>query len=324
VDLTLSGNFRSSPPIVQHAEQLYPRTPPMQAVGRAKKFTEIPAWQHGQSTFSVITDYFLPTIDALDIPLGKAAILAPTWFSLYPLGRQLRDYGISIVGPGARPYKRNRHFAPLAEQICGYLMEPRPDQIIGIERTLFNTLLDITGRAHFDIFSYDGRAIVFRLLAEAQKLYGVHMGAIAWLEAAAGAFSQILIDGGYLSKADQDVLIMSVKEMAADMNKSKIDLANLTISDLGIYATPDSALKLSTLHNAKGREYDAVAMIDLHEDRIPSYYAKTADEIEEQKRLFYVGLTRAKRYLLYVTDDSGSARKGPSRFLRARDGIGVC
>ena len=52
--------------------------------------------------------------------------------------------------------------------------------------------------------------------------------------------------------------------------------------------------------------------------------SKTADEIEEQKRLFYVGLTRAKRYLFYVTDDSGCARKGPSRFLRERDGIGVC
>ena len=296
----------------------------MQAVGKAKKFTEIPDWQHGESTFDVITDYFLPTVDDLEISLGDSAILALTWFSRYPLARQLRDYGVSIVGPGALPYRRNRDFAPLAEQICGYLMEPRPHHIVAIERTPFNTLLDITGRAHFDIFSYDGRVIVFRLLAEAQKLQGVHMEAIAWLEAAAGAFSQILVDGGYLGKDDQDVFSMSVKEMAADMNKNKIDLANLTISDLSIYATPDSALKLSTLHNAKGREYDAVAVIDLHEGRIPSYYAKTTDEIEEQKRLFYVGLTRAKRYLLYVTDDSGLARNGPSRFLRAEDGVGVC
>jgi hypothetical protein len=30
-------------------------------------------------------------------------------------------------------YRRNRQFAPLAEQVCGYLMEPRPDAIVGIE-----------------------------------------------------------------------------------------------------------------------------------------------------------------------------------------------
>jgi DNA helicase-2/ATP-dependent DNA helicase PcrA len=108
--------------------------------------------------------------------------------------------------------------------------------------------------------------------------------------------------------------------VAVDQRRA-IDLANLTIGDLGIYASPNSALKLSTLHNAKGREFQAVAMIDLHEGRIPTYHARNLEDIQEQKRLFYVGLTRAKRYLLYVTDDS-SEGNGPSRFLRAGTGIG--
>ena len=105
--------------------------------------------------------------------------------------------------------------------------------------------------------------------------------------------------------------------------RNRVDLENLTISDLGIYASPDSALKLSTLHNAKGREYQAVAMIDLHEGRIPFYQAQTAEEIEEAKRLFYVGITRAKRFLLYATDGA-NPRNIPSRFLRAKTGIGIC
>lgn len=322
-DLKLSGNFRSSQPIVAHANLLYPRTPPMEAVGCAKKFHELPVWQHGSSAFEVITDYFLPAIEELDIPVGDAAVLAPTWYALFPLGKRLRDYGVSIVGPGARPYRRNRQFAPLAEQVCGYLMEPRPDAIVGIERTLFNTLLDITGRAYFDTFSYRGRVIVFRLLNRALQLHDVHMGGIAWLEAAAGAFSQVLIDEEYLGRSEQDLFALSVEEMKADMRNNKVDLANLTIADLGIYANPDTALKLSTLHNAKGREYQAVAMIDLHEGRIPFYQAETAEEFEEAKRLFYVGVTRAKRFLLYVTDDSGR-RNGPSRFLYAGTGVGVC
>jgi DNA helicase II / ATP-dependent DNA helicase PcrA len=235
----------------------------------------------------------------------------------------LREYGVSVVGPGARPYRRNRQFAPLAEHICGYLMESKPDAIAAIERTLFNTLLDVTGRAYFDIFSYHGRFIVFRLLDHAQRLHRVHMGGIAWLEAAAKAFSQVLVEEGYLSQKEENIFAMSVEAIKTDMRNNKVDLANLTIDDLGIYASPDSALKLATLHNAKGREYMAVAMIDLHEGRIPFYQARTAEAIEEAKRLFYVGITRAKRLLYYVTDDS-DRRNGPSRFLRTRTGVGVC
>jgi DNA helicase-2/ATP-dependent DNA helicase PcrA len=175
-DKQLSGNFRSSQPIIAHANLLYPRTPKMTAVGRSKKYTEAPVWQHGTSSFNIITDYFLPALEDLGIPIGEAAILAPTWYSLFPLGRRLREYGVNIVGPGARPYRRNRQFAPLAEQVCGYLMERRPDAIAGIERTLFNTLLDMTGRAYFDVFSYRGRVIVFTLLDHARRLYDNQYG----------------------------------------------------------------------------------------------------------------------------------------------------
>jgi len=322
-DLTLSGNFRSSAPILAHANRLYARTPPMIAVGPAKALTQLPEWRHGESAFEVITDYFLPALDALDIPIGDAAILAPTWFPLFPLGRRLREYGVSIVGPGARPYRRNRQFAPLAEQVCGYMIEPRPEAITGIERSLFNTVLDVTGRSRFDIFSYEGRVVVFRLLDQAQQLYAASMGAVEWLEAAANAFSEVLIDAEYFSRSEEVLFATSVEEIKADMRRNRVDLDNLTISDLGIYASPDAALKLSTLHNAKGREYQAVAMMDLHEGRIPFYQAQTPEEVEEAKRLFYVGITRAKQFLLYVTDDTGQ-RNGPCRFLRPGTGVGIC
>jgi DNA helicase II / ATP-dependent DNA helicase PcrA len=322
-DLQLSGNFRSSALILSHANRLYPRTPPMIAVGPARAFAQKPEWRHGESVFDVLTDYFLPALDELDIPVGDAAILAPSWYPLFPLGRRLREYGVSIVGPGARPYRRSRLFAPLAEQVCGYIIDPRPDAIAGIERTLFNTVLDITGRGRFDIFSYHGRVVVFSLLDRAKQLYASHAGAITWLEAAAKAFSKVLIDAEYLSGSEESLFAKSVEEMKADMRRNNVDLDNLSISELGIYASPDAALKLSTLHNAKGREYQAVAMIDLHEGRIPFYQARTPQEIEEAKRLFYVGITRAKQLLLYVTDDSGR-RNGPCRFLRAGTGIGVC
>jgi DNA helicase-2/ATP-dependent DNA helicase PcrA len=148
------------------------------------------------------------------------------------------------------------------------------------------------------------------------------MGAAAWLDGAAERFAAILVDHELFTESQRVVFTNSVAEMKSDMRHNKIDVENLLIEDLGIYAMPDAALKLSSLHFAKGREFMAVAMIDCHENRIPSYYARTAPEIEEQKRLFYVGVTRAKRYLLYVTDDT-ERRNGPSRFLRADGGVGV-
>jgi DNA helicase-2/ATP-dependent DNA helicase PcrA len=45
---------------------------------------------------------------------------------------------------------------------------------------------------------------------------------------------------------------MSVEEMKSDMRNNKVDLDNLAIEDLGIYANPEAALKLATLHHAKG------------------------------------------------------------------------
>jgi DNA helicase-2/ATP-dependent DNA helicase PcrA len=322
-DLHLSGNFRSSEAILRHANKLYPRVPIMTAVGPWSAFGREPEWHHGESAFDVVTDYFLPALDALGIPLGEAAILASTWFTLFPLGKRLRDYGVSIVGPGARPYRRNRQFAPLAEQICGYIIDPRPDAISGIERTIFNTILDVTGKSRFDIFSYQGRMLVFSLLAEAQHLHDRHVGAITWLEEAAKSFSGVFIEGEFIGLSDEHVFSTSVDEMKADMQRNKVDLDNLTLADLGVYASPDAALKLSTLHNSKGREYEAVALVDVHEGRIPFYQAKSAEEIEEAKRLFYVGITRAKKFLLYATDDTGN-RNGPTRFLKINTGVGVC
>lgn len=322
-DLTLSGNFRSSTPIINHANLLFPRTPAMAALGEAKAFTEQPVQRHGSSPFQVVRDYFLPALEDLNIPVGEAAILAPAWFTLFRLGKSLREYGVSIVGPGARPYKRSRQFSHLAEQVCGYLMEPRSDLIASIERAIFNTVLDVTGRAHFDLFSYRGRVIVFRLLETAQELHGLHGGAVAWLEAAAKAFTNILIDEGLFGPSEQTTFPMSVEEMKADMRNNKVDLANLAIPELGIYASPETALKLATLHYSKGREFQAVAMINLHEGSIPFHQLSKQEEFDEAKRLFYVGVTRAKRFLMYITDSSNS-RNRPTRFLRAGTGVGVC
>ena len=60
----------------------------------------------------------------------------------------------------------------------------------------------------------------------------------------------------------------------------------------------DDYLVLSTIHSAKGLEWDAVYVIHAADGNIPSDMAtKMPEEIEEERRLFYVALTRAKNWL---------------------------
>ena len=66
---------------------------------------------------------------------------------------------------------------------------------------------------------------------------------------------------------------------------------------------------LLTLHGAKGLEFDAVFIPRVEEKELPIRQAKQPAEIAEERRLFYVGLTRAKRHLAVTW--SGK----PSRFL---------
>jgi len=73
---------------------------------------------------------------------------------------------------------------------------------------------------------------------------------------------------------------------------------------------------LTTLHSAKGLEFERVFIAGAVEGLIPSVRSKTAAEIEEERRLFYVGLTRAKNELYISTLKSRYDKPAlPSQFL---------
>lgn len=73
---------------------------------------------------------------------------------------------------------------------------------------------------------------------------------------------------------------------------------------------------IHTIHGAKGLEYENVFIPDLMEGNIPYHKAVLEREIEEERRLFYVAMTRAKNNLfLYYTTGEKNEKKVPSRFL---------
>ncbi len=99
-------------------------------------------------------------------------------------------------------------------------------------------------------------------------------------------------------------------------------LAELTLkSSLDQQDLTKERVKLMTLHNGKGLEFDVVFLVGLEEDLFPHINSKDSlEEVEEERRLCYVGMTRAKEQL-YLTRAKfrymwGMLRQmNPSRFL---------
>lgn len=78
----------------------------------------------------------------------------------------------------------------------------------------------------------------------------------------------------------------------------------------------DEGIRLMTVHSAKGLEFDRVVIPDCNERVFPSGSLLEQETLEEERRIFYVAMTRAKKSLelLYLSGDSNCSRL-PSRFL---------
>ena len=110
-----------------------------------------------------------------------------------------------------------------------------------------------------------------------------------------------------------------LEEFLSDLALDPLDEG---VADVEAIGRDDERLVLSTIHSAKGLEWQCVFVIWVVDGRFPSAYSfLTEDELEEERRLFYVAVTRAKQhlYLTYpinVYDKStGSVLSKPSRFL---------
>ena len=125
-------------------------------------------------------------------------------------------------------------------------------------------------------------------------------------------------------KENVDELIGKAAEWSdeqADPSLPKF-LEELTLRTSRDEETPLPTVKLMTLHNSKGLEFELVFLVGLEEDLFPHINSKDNPEaIEEERRLCYVGMTRARRHLylcstLYRFMWGTQRAMRPSRFLK--------
>ncbi|WP_300639549.1 UvrD-helicase domain-containing protein [Nocardioides sp.] len=119
-------------------------------------------------------------------------------------------------------------------------------------------------------------------------------------------------------------LVDQAEEYAAGEGTAQEDPLNAFVDELDRRAAEQHApvaegVTLATFHAAKGLEWDVVFCVGLQDGTLPITYADTPAAVEEERRLLYVGITRARRTLRLswsaARNPGGRGNRKPSRFL---------
>jgi len=80
-----------------------------------------------------------------------------------------------------------------------------------------------------------------------------------------------------------------------------------------------------TIHAAKGLEFSTVFLLGMNEEILPSFYSSAGKALEEERRLAYVALTRAKDHLIitHSRQHNTGSPQSQSRFLREIQGAPI-
>ncbi|MCM1027945.1 MAG: UvrD-helicase domain-containing protein [Roseburia sp.] len=144
-----------------------------------------------------------------------------------------------------------------------------------------------------------------------------------------------ILDLGYRKELEEDVEqerldnvaeFLSTIAALEEENQDRLPLEDL-LAHFALFTAQDEdtdrdAVRVMTIHTAKGLEFDTVFVCGLTEGLFPSRKLKNEDELEEERRLFYVAVTRAKRrlYLTRAIRRQGQIDAVPSCFLADIDG----
>ncbi|WP_081706821.1 ATP-dependent helicase [Pseudothermotoga elfii] len=122
------------------------------------------------------------------------------------------------------------------------------------------------------------------------------------------SFYQQYLQDNYPDYKERQQDIERLIEVALRYNSLEHFLSDLTVNeDVQNNVSKGQKITLTTVHQAKGLEWDVVFVISVNPGDFPSYYALMENNIDEEERIFYVAITRPRKLLYLVTQQYPSS-----------------
>ena len=128
----------------------------------------------------------------------------------------------------------------------------------------------------------------------------------------------------YPNPSDQralDLLISNFRgvnaENTEDFLREYVSNAELSASRADVFYAKQNAIPLLTVHQAKGCEFDTVILAGADDRNFPNFFSKSEKTEEEEKKVFYVAISRAKKKLILTKSSyNGGNELFPSPYAK--------
>lgn len=245
-----------------------------------------------------VFDHIMPMIAG--IPIDRVAILYRTADQGNAVAEAAQTAGVPIVRADNQALvPRNSHLARLTEGCAAWVSGGWRDAKPPFRRLTYNAVMLVYGSNHSeDEFEQIQQELIAFLTESIDQYEFAH----DWLS----AFKNTLAIPWRKRCRNVGVEWDHLDNMIKRTGPGERD-ENLPLTHFGGRVEGSGRLTLSTLHSAKGREFDVVVLFGMSNDVIPDWRDnKSPHALREARRLFYVGVTRA-RHQLFVTYRKGAA-----------------
>ena len=321
MQVQLDMNYRSAQEIIDSSQVALAVSPPRNYESARKgasgelRFVECPSGIGEQARS--IANHVIPTLEKEGVARGQIAILYIDRADAKILTEALEEGGIKFAGERDQRYRRSPFTRWLEDVAVWCSLFPNTQQGPDFD-DLFRWYAEIRETAGVPVGLHD--------LAERTELFekltyiaDQNMPLDTWLLQLnacldlMNCLAALADNPGYLS--DWNEINRACSKDGA-LNDFKLE----DFASCG--GGKADTVTITTLHSSKGLEYEAVIMPGLEQGRLPGYRATSPGALQEARRVFYVGMTRAKDtvYLLYSgwyqTRFGTTYNNGPSQFVQ--------
>jgi DNA helicase-2/ATP-dependent DNA helicase PcrA len=258
----------------------------------------------------------IPSLEHRGVAKGQIAVLYIDRADALVLTRALDDAGIQFAGERDHRYQRTPFTRWLEDVAVWCSLFPATQEGPEFEE-IFHWYANAMAASYPSIAINDlaGRTKFFEALTSVTE---PHMLLPEWL----GRLDHLLELENCLTALPTDPSYIANWEEINKNCQEGGSLMGFRLDDFARCGGRADTVTLTTLHSSKGLEYEAVIIPGLEQGRLPDFRATSPEALEEARRVFYVGMTRAKDtvYLLYSgwyeNQFGRKFKQGPSQFVQ--------